>query len=196
MINKNVEGFQNLEMLKFFEDELLRKNELIYLVWKVSLNLALRVSDTLTITVTDAEKYLKTGYYLGKDQKTKKSNRVKLNDKTREALRRGLELRNEINNKENPYLFLSSSNRSIRSRKHISRIQVFRVYKEIVDYLNLDIHIATHTARKTWGLQVYKKTKNIALVMERLNHSSEKSTLKYLGITQEQMDRVVEEFNL
>lgn len=196
MINKNVEGFEDLKMLKSFEEELLKRNELVYLIWKVSLNLALRISDTLTITEVDAKRFIKTGYYLGKDQKTNKSNRVKLNKNTVIALIRALELKSKVISEENPYLFVSGANRSRDSIKHISRVQVFRVYKEVVDYLNLDIHIATHSARKTWGVQVYHKTKNIALVMERLNHSSERSTLKYLGITQEKMNKVVEEFNL
>ncbi|GLI57307.1 site-specific integrase [Propionigenium maris DSM 9537] len=196
MINKTVEGFEDLKMIKAFEKELLKNNELVYLIWKVSLNLALRISDTLAITEKDAQRFIRTGYYLGKDRKTNKSNRVKLNENTKAALIRALELKSTMMNENNPYLFVSRSNRSRNSVKHISRIQVFRVYKEVVDYLNLDIHIATHSARKTWGVQVYQKTKNIALVMERLNHSSERSTLKYLGITQEKMNKIIEEFNL
>lgn len=196
MINKNVEGFEDLEMLKRFEEELLKRNELVYLIWKASLNLALRISDTLIITEVDAKRFIKTGYYLGRDQKTNKSNRVKLNGNTIISLTRALELKSKVINEDNPYLFVSGANRSRNSTKHISRVQVFRVYKEVVDYLNLDIHIATHSARKTWGLQVYQKTRNIPLVMERLNHSSERSTLKYLGITQDKMNKVVEEFNL
>ena len=196
MINKNIEGFEDREMLKQFEEELEKRNELVYLIWKISLNLALRISDVLKIEEKDYLKFRKTGYYLGVDKKTSKSNKVKLNENSIAALERAYQLRLKLQNNKNPYLFASHSNRSKNSISHISRIQVFRVYKEVVDYLNLNIHIGTHSARKTWGLQVYKKTGNIAVVMERLNHSSEKTTLRYIGITQGKMDKLVEEFNL
>lgn len=196
MLKNSVEGFEDLEDLKKFEDLLEEKNELVYLIWKVSLNLALRISDTLKITLEEAGAYLKKGYYLSKDKKTRKINRVKLNENTIKALTRAMELKKLQKNKDNIYLFSSNSNRSKSSLKAVTPVQVFRVYKEIVEWLGLEIHIGTHSARKTWGVQVYNKTRNIALVMERLNHSSEKSTLRYLGISQRKMDQVVEEFNL
>jgi len=196
MVKNKIEGFENLEDLKKFEDLLQEKNEVIYLVWKVSLNLALRISDVLAITEAMAIKFLKEGYYLAKDKKTNKANRVKLNTNTTLALERALELKLGHPNKENKYLFVSSSNRSISSLNSISSVQVFRVYKEIVDWLGLDIYIGTHSARKTWGLQFYTKTKDIALVMQRLNHSSQVTTMLYLGLTQKRIDKAIEDFNL
>lgn len=185
-----------MEDLRKFENELENKNEVVYLIWKVSLNLALRISDTLAITKGEAERYLKEGYYLAKDKKTKKNNKVKLNPNTRTALTRALELKEVHPNRDNPFLFVSGSNRSISSMKPISSVQVFRVYKDIVDWLGLGIHIGTHSARKTWGLQYYELSKDIALVMERLNHSSQSVTMKYLGLTQKRIDKAIEEFNL
>jgi len=196
MIKKNIEGFDNREDMAKFEELLEKKNEIIYLIWKVSLNLALRISDTLSITETEAKRFLNSGYYLAKDKKTKKNNKVKLNPNTKKALKRALELKETHPNKENPYLFTSNHNRSLSSMNSISSVQVFRVYKEIVDWLDLDIHIGTHSARKTWGIQYYKTTKDIALVMERLNHSSQVVTMKYLGLTQKRIDQAIEEFNL
>jgi integrase len=195
-IEKIVEGFEDLNRLKIFENRLEKRNELVFCIWKVSLNLALRISDTLNITTEDAKKYLKKGYYLSKDIKTKKSNRVKLNENTKIAFERALTLKLEGQNNHNIYLFSGIGNRSKNSDKPISRQQVFRVYQEVAEWENLDIKIGTHSARKTWGLQVYKATKDLSKVMHRLNHSSEAITLKYIGITQQKMDDLVEEFNL
>ena len=195
-IEKIVEGFEDLDQLKIFEGRLEKMNELVFCIWKVSLNLALRISDTLKITTEDAKGYLKKGYYLSKDMKTRKSNRVKLNPNTRTAFERALKLKLEGQNNENIYLFSGVGNRSQNSKQPITRQQVFRVYQEAAEWESLGIKIGTHSARKTWGLQVYKATKDLSKVMHRLNHSSEAMTLKYIGITQRKMDDLVEEFNL
>lgn len=197
MIKKATEGFEKIEDLRLFEEKLLEKNEMIFYVWKVSLNLALRVSDTLRITTEEAKGYLKTGTYHAKDKKTKKINMVKLNENTIKSLKEAIKLRESLNvNEDNKYLFVSGSTRSKNSLNHLSRIQIFRVYKEICDWHSLDINIGTHSARKTWGLQVYNATKDIAIVQQRLNHSSPKETLRYIGNTQKKMNNLVEEFNL
>ncbi|MBM7712828.1 integrase [Enterococcus xiangfangensis] len=46
--------------------------------------------------------------------------------------------------------------------------------------------------RKTFGYTVYQNKKDIRLVMELLNHSSEKITLRYIGISEEQKKNTVE----
>ncbi|WP_338070792.1 tyrosine-type recombinase/integrase [Enterococcus xiangfangensis] len=63
--------------------------------------------------------------------------------------------------------------------------------RKVGDLLNLD-HLGTHTMRKTFGYTVYQNKKDIRLVMELLNHSSEKITLRYIGISEEQKKNTVE----
>jgi site-specific recombinase XerD len=196
-MKKITEGFENLEDLRKFEDGLKEKNELLFHLWKVQLNLALRISDVLKITIVEAENYLESGVYLSTDKKTGKRNQKAINPNARVALEKAIELRKEVNiTSENPYLFVGQGNRSRNSVKPIDRIRVFRVYQEVVDYHNIKIQIGTHSARKTWGLQAYNKTNNIAIVMKMLNHSSESATLCYLGLTQAKMDEMIIEFNL
>ena len=69
-------------------------------------------------------------------------------------------------------------------------------------------HLGTHTARKTGAYLFYRggfddvlKAQNIqprndiALAMKVLNHSSESSTLHYLGLEQEHLDNIIKETN-
>ncbi len=49
-----IEGFHDEQDLKIFENRLKEKHELFYLIWKVGVNLALRVSDVLLMTVIDS----------------------------------------------------------------------------------------------------------------------------------------------
>lgn len=61
--------------------------------------------------------------------------------------------------------------------------------------LKIPYAIGTHSLRKTWGYNVYRRTKDIAPIMKVLNHSSASQTLKYIGIDQEEIDSIYDKFN-
>ncbi|MCJ8341547.1 MAG: tyrosine-type recombinase/integrase [Cetobacterium sp.] len=197
MGKKIVEGFKNINDMEIFERGLFTYNPMIFYLWKVGVNLALRVSDVLNIKIDEATEYLETGEYKSKDIKTGKLNHVKLNKNTKEAFVKALNLRKVKTNLENnEFLFVGLGNRSWSYEKSMTRQTVDRAFKYIVDMENIKIDIGTHTMRKTWGYMAYKKTKNIELVMKRLNHSSPGTTMAYIGITNKDIDLLVEELNI
>ena len=51
--------------------------------------------------------------------------------------------------------------------------------------------IGTHSLRKTFGFFAYQQGIDLTMIQKLLNHSSQTETLRYIGITQEQMDKVV-----
>ena len=58
-------------------------------------------------------------------------------------------------------------------------------------------NFGTHSLRKTFGYHYYKNTKDIATLMQVFNHGSQNITLRYIGIEQEDLDKVyieVEEY--
>ena len=61
---------------------------------------------------------------------------------------------------------------------------------QIIRSMGIKEKIGTHTLRKTFGYHAYIKTKNIALIQKLLNHSSPSVTLRYIGITQDDLDNV------
>lgn len=53
----------------------------------------------------------------------------------------------------------------------------------------VNIVLGTHSMCKTRGYHLYQNTKDIARVMKMLHHSSEGVTLRYIGITQDDVDK-------
>ena len=72
----------------------------------------------------------------------------------------------------------------------LSRSQAFRIIKEAALYAGLNEHVSCHSLRKTFGYHAWKRGVQPALLMELYNHSSYRVTKQYLGIEQEDKDRV------
>lgn len=49
-------------------------------------------------------------------------------------------------------------------------------------------NLGTHSLRKTFGYHYYKDTKNIGVLMNVFNHSKESTTLKYIGVIQDDIN--------
>ena len=56
--------------------------------------------------------------------------------------------------------------------------------------------IGTHTMRKTFGYHHYKRNKDVATLQMLFNHSASSITLKYIGITDDEIDKSLENFSL
>ena len=56
--------------------------------------------------------------------------------------------------------------------------------------------IGTHTMRKTFGYWFYKQTKDVAKLQSLLNHSHPEITLRYIGITDEEIEADLQHFVL
>jgi|TARA_B100000700_G_C14967254_1_gene819479 integrase len=116
--------------------------------------------------------------------KTSKLATIKLNEKARAVIAR---IRSE--HLDHIYLFQSYRNQWSKNTaaRPLSRRYVSRVFAAIGE--EVGISLGTHSMRKTRGYHLYKKTNDIARVMKMLRHSSEAVTLRYIGITQEDVDR-------
>ena len=85
------------------------------------------------------------------------------------------------------------------SRKHTGRpIRRERAWKilnqaaELIGLVDRDSagqlisgRIGTHTLRKTFGYHAYQSGVDLALLQDLFNHASERTTLRYIGITEE-----------
>lgn len=78
----------------------------------------------------------------------------------------------------------------------ISRVQAYRVLNAAAERAGLPYKIGTHSLRKTFGYHAIKGGTPVYIVQQLLNHSSEKVTLRYVGITQEVLDDVYIKMNL
>lgn len=158
------------------------KNDRDYVMAKVQLNTALRISDIVPLKVRDF--IHESGYYREymtvKEKKTQKVKNIAINGALKNTLRQYI---SKNNLQYDSYLFPSRKG----SDQHISTTQAHRIFQAAGSALHLD-HFNSHSLRKTWGYNAYKKTKNIALIMQVYNHTSVEQTLKYIGITQTDKD--------
>jgi integrase len=153
------------------------------LLFKFGINTGLRISDILPVKVNDI--YNKSNefykYFVLKEKKTGKEKKVVINTTLRIAIETYV-----IDNKlsGNSYLFSS------KKGGHIGRVQAYRMLKESANVMGIE-NFGTHSLRKTWGYWTYKISKhNIGLIMDAFNHSSQKITLRYIGINQEEKDEL------
>ena len=83
-----------------------------------------------------------------------------------------------------------------RGQRRLDRAQVYRRLQEARDALKIDCHIGTHTMRKTFGYHSYRQYKDITLLQYIYNHTSPEVTKRYIGITQDEVDRYYLNFDL
>lgn len=150
-------------------------------IWHFGLQVALRISDLLTITMADAQ----TGHLKLVEGKTGKTRSVPLNDKARAIVSRRAAAHPNAT-----YLFQVDSNRA--KDKPVSRVAVAKAFKAVGD--ELGIHLGTHSMRKTRGWVMHSAGISIELICKVLNHSSPAITMAYIGLTQGEMDATYDQF--
>lgn len=109
----------------------------------------------------------------------------------------------EINKYATDWLFTSDR----YPFKHVDEKAFYKAIKASAKDVNLE-HIGTHTMRKTGAYLLYrgnfddvlkdknvKPNNNISLAMKVLNHSSQASTLRYLGLDKETLDKAINDID-
>ena len=161
------------------------KSERDWLMAKFQLNTGLRISDVVKVKVSDilTEKLNFKDYFVLQEQKTKKDKKIKLNDSLKTALKAYVK-GNKLG--QDKYIFESRKGYN----DPISVTQAYRILKEAANGFGIE-NFGTHSLRKTWGYWTYKASRyNIGLIMDTFNHSSQKITLRYIGIDQEAKDEL------
>lgn len=164
-------------------------NDRDYLLCKFQLNTGLRISDVVSVKVSDlmsAKRRFKEHFAI-KEVKTDKDKLVKINDELKDTIK---EYVIKYDLKENDYLFKSKKFDEHGKQRHITVTQAYRILKEAADSVGID-NFGTHSLRKTWGYFTYKASKhNIGLLMSMFNHSAPSITLRYIGIDQDAKDEM------
>ena len=87
--------------------------------------------------------------------------------------------------KEDEPLFISRKNKGFLLRQ-----QAYKIINDVAKSVGIKERIGTHTLRKTFGYHAYNNGYDITLIQKLFNHSSPAVTLRYIGITQDEMDNV------
>lgn len=158
-------------------DYLRGTSERNYVMFMMGVYSGLRISDILKFRVRDikGKKEIKI-----REKKTSKEKRFPINKELMKVLT------DYINGKPD-YEFLFLSKKGIN--KPITRQQAYNILSEAAKEFGLE-SIGTHTLRKTFGYHIYQKTKDVAMLMDIFNHSSPSITLRYIGVNQENKNKI------
>jgi integrase len=164
-----------------------------YCLFCIGVNSALRSSDLRDLKVKDVldnegdiRKYLYT-----RVKKTKREIKITINKAMREAIKYYLSKAKVFN--PDQYIFKSK-----RSDKQISNVALFYLIKKWTKAVGLvNERYSAHSLRKTWGYQARKyHGASIEMISEKLGHRSTKVTKRYIGIDQEEINKMEEEINI
>lgn len=184
-----VQSIRNPKKIKALCAVLKDQHPKYYIMFLIGLQSGLRVSDILPLRVSDINSLCSSKV---KERKTKKRRFLYLNAPTEKEIRDYIAAERL---KEDDYLIYSRKHAPDGTRKPIDRVQAYRVLREAGEACGIE-RVGTHTMRKTFGYHYYKLTHDIASLMQIFNHSSPAITLKYIGITDEELRNSLENFVL
>ena len=178
-----VQPIRDLKKIETIKKLLKQQSLRDYCLFVVGINSGLRISDLLQLTVSDVidGNKIKDRIRL-REKKTKKFKDFPLSDKAKSAIKEYLKTRDY---KENEPLFVSRKNKGFLLRQ-----QAYRIINNVANEVGIKEKIGTHTLRKTFGYHAYNNGYDITLIQKLFNHSSPSTTLRYIGITQEEIDDV------
>lgn len=176
-----------------------RHGERNVLIFSLGINTAFRISDLRNLKLSDVSvieenKIVIKNRLSLKEQKTGKYNSVVLSEQLREEL--------EIYINKTFAEYISSDDLEhylFPSGKGVDRAMNRQTLWAILNHAaneNGISNIGSHSMRKTFGYFLYKNKVPIEIIQDLLNHSSQRDTLRYIGITQEDKDIAVMSLNL
>ena len=191
-----IRDLKDLKNLKAYYSEE-KPNLRNYVLIILGLNTALRISDILSLRWGDVYDFDTMGFkkhIILTEKKTGKISQIYMNDNVKEALEIYKEewMWRRRRLAESHYLF---SGRKIQN-KPISRVQAYRIIKNIAEKYNMIGVVSCHSLRKTFGYHAWRQGVPPVLLMNIYNHSSFQVTKRYLGIEQDDRDRIFKNIEL
>lgn len=188
-MNKTTEPLKNKDTIKAIELYLKNNNFRNYGLFKVQLNTGLRISDIVKLKYNDIfneNGQIKTHLNII-EQKTNKKRVILINNTLKIVFN---ELKDNLSIKPQEYIFKSRKGKN----NAITTTQVHRIYQNIAKIFNLK-NFNSHSLRKTFCYFIYKKNKDINLIMKLMNHSNSNITLRYIGLTDNDIDNIYNELD-
>lgn len=179
---KDVQPIRSIELIEDMKESLKRWcGERDYILFLIGINTGLRVGDLLKLKTKDLLKKKKLVIKEGKTSKPRTIYLESIYD----------EIQSYIAENTSEWMFPSR-----KGDKPISSVQAYRQLNKASEMVDIEDGIGTHTMRKTYGYWHYKQFKDVAELQQILNHSHPSITLKYIGITEEQIENNMKHFKL
>lgn len=173
-----------------------RRNVLIF---SIGINTAYRISDLRTLKLSDVLE-ISRGHVIVKERlsmkekKTSKNNSIIISKKLRKHIMEYVQsdFPEELEQRNFDY-FLFPSNKG--ENQPLERVQLWRIIHNSAEAIQLK-NVGAHSMRRTFGYFLYKQGTPLEIIQSLLNHSSQRETLLYIGITQEDKDTAVQSLDL
>ena len=150
----------------------------------MGINTGLRISDLLKLKVIEVRN---KSHVEIKEQKTGKIKRFPLLGNLQSMIDEYTK-----GKLDNEYLFRSREG----ANKPITRVMTYKIINNACRKAGIIDSIGTHTLRKTFGYHHYQQFHDVAILQYSLNHSSPSITLRYIGITQDNVENTLQQFEL
>ena len=155
----------------------------------VGFNTSLRISDIRRYRVKElrGQEYARTVA-----QKTGKDTRILINPAARREISRLTAGRGG-----EEFLFQSrEKDKKTGGPKPITRQRAWQIINKICRAAGIRDRIGCHTLRKTFGYHYYKLTGDVVSLQRILGHNSQRDTLVYIGVIQDEIDESLKKFRL
>lgn len=190
-----VEPIRDKKQLENMKRYLKEQNLRDWLLFTLGINSGLRISDLLRLQVQDVKdrdsSYCRDRITI-REEKTGKTKDFPLSDNCKKAI---CEYLKDSGLSSGP-LFPSRKAAGSKSTGSISRQQAYEIINTAARKVGITEAIGTHTLRKTFGYHAYKAGHDITRIQQLLNHSAPSVTLRYIGITKDELDSVYINLNL
>jgi hypothetical protein len=183
------------ELLTALADYFLSQDTLRnYVLFITGIHTALRIGDLLPLKWEDVYNFKQKCVFESiqiVENKTQKIKIIALNIAVVNALTEYLAELTRKSVRPGDYLFASRKGSSA-----ISSTQAYRIIREAGEELGFSERISCHSLRKTFGYHALRNGVELAIIMEIYNHSSISVTMLYVGIRQDEINKVYRELSL
>ena len=186
-----VKAIKSKQKIGAIKDYLKEKSIRDYLLFVAGCNLAIRISDLLSLRVDQVRDHRGNirEFVRLKESKNKKQRELRVNKALTTALIAFFKA-SPVLEKESP-LFPGR-----RSDKPMTRQNAHYIIKDACRAVGLKGKYAAHSMRKSWGYAAYSQGVRIEEIMRKLGHASPGVTLRYIGIEQEDTHKLEEQICL
>lgn len=207
-----VQPIRDLTKIKKIESILKKQNYRNYILFELGIYSGLRISDILKLKVKDIRNQ---DYFILQENKTSKPKRLKIQPALKKELNsyiknmddndyligsnkytKHIEIRNP-NKKDTNNRYITVPNESPNSP--IQRMQAYRIINTVAKKVGIKDEVGTHSMRKSFGYHFYNKyndknNRALSILQDIFNHSTPYITLKYIGIAQDEVDDMIDNF--
>ena len=169
-----VEPIRNKKDIEKVERLLAKQSKRDLMLFVMGTNCGLRISDLLSLNVGDVRN--KTHIQLF-EKKTGKFKKFPINSKLKPMLEEFVKGR-----KDKEPLFMS------HWKHRLDRVTAYYIIRDACKKAGLQERIGTHSMRKSFGYHHFRQFRNVVILQKIFNHASPEITLRYIGVTQDEID--------